>query len=220
MTRSGTPPSPSARQAPARLSQCRPPTPKAEGVSLTRLENYCVAYLATLESRDVICASWRPAAQFRVRSCAIRFVLTGSSRAGSPKELPNWFSSAPTNRRHEGVVALRLSKSSRQRFSHPRSRFLARYLRGAAKKPGEFMFTGRLGLGRSIKAIRAACLRMDWKRRPRPTPVRYAFATTDKGNLDLPAYRQSARRATPARAHKDRKHQSGTSASRSMMPLP
>jgi hypothetical protein len=41
-------------------------------VSLTRLENYCVVYLATLESRDVICANWRPAAQFRVRSCAIR----------------------------------------------------------------------------------------------------------------------------------------------------
>jgi hypothetical protein len=33
--------------------------PKAEGVSLTRLENYCVVYLATLESRDVICANWR-----------------------------------------------------------------------------------------------------------------------------------------------------------------
>jgi hypothetical protein len=27
-------------------------------VSLTRLENYCVVYLATLESRDVICANY------------------------------------------------------------------------------------------------------------------------------------------------------------------
>jgi hypothetical protein len=36
------------------------------------------------------------------------FVLTGPSRAGSFEELPIWFSSAPTNRRHGGEVALRL----------------------------------------------------------------------------------------------------------------
>ena len=39
-------------------------------MSLTRLENYCVVYLATLESRDVICANWRETS-VRVRSCAI-----------------------------------------------------------------------------------------------------------------------------------------------------
>jgi integrase len=39
------------------------------------------------------------------------------------------------------------------------------------------------------EAIRAACLRMDWKHRPRPTPFRHPFTTTDKGNPDLPAHR-------------------------------
>jgi integrase len=64
------------------------------------------------------------------------------------------------------------------------------YLRAATKKPGEFMFTGRRGSGRSITAaIRAACLRMDWKHRTRPTPFRHPFTTTDKGNPDLPAHR-------------------------------
>jgi hypothetical protein len=50
------------------ISQCSPPTPKAEGKSLTRLENYCVVYLATLESRDVICANWRGTSVLPLRS--------------------------------------------------------------------------------------------------------------------------------------------------------
>jgi integrase len=81
------------------------------------------------------------------------------------------------------------------------------YVRAAAKKPGEFKFTGRPGSGKHHdETIRAARFRVDRKHRPRPTSFRHPLTTTDQGNPDLPAYRQSARRAAPARAHKDRKH--------------
>src|ERR1700730_16634068 len=83
VTKSRTPPSPSARRAPSRLSQCRPPTPKAEGVSLTRLENYCVVYLATLESREArgektILNSSYPTPVEKGRICASCLGLLGS----------------------------------------------------------------------------------------------------------------------------------------------
>ena len=55
------------------------------------------------------------------------------------------------------------------------------YLRAATKKPGEFMFTGRRGSGRSITARQYARLVSEW--------IRHPFTTTDKGNPDLPAHR-------------------------------
>jgi len=68
------------------------------------------------------------------------------------------------------------------------------YVRAAAKKPGEFMFTGRFGKEHHDKAIRTARFRVDCEHRPGSAPVRHPLTTTNEGNLDLPAYRQSARR--------------------------
>jgi integrase len=65
------------------------------------------------------------------------------------------------------------------------------YVRAAAKKPGEFMFTGRtwVGKGHHDEAICTARLRVDSKHRPRSTPFRHPFAAPDQGHPDLPAHR-------------------------------
>jgi hypothetical protein len=64
----------------------------------------------------------------------------------------------------------------------------------------------RFGTEHHDETVRAARLRVDCKHRPRPSSVRYPLVTTDEGDLDLPGYRQSSRRAAPARTQKDRKH--------------
>jgi integrase len=63
------------------------------------------------------------------------------------------------------------------------------YVRVAAKKPGEFMFTGRRGLKRGITTRQYARLVSEWIAWPGPSPVRYPLTTTDQGNPDLPTYR-------------------------------
>ena len=82
------------------------------------------------------------------------------------------------------------------------------YLRVSAKKPGEFMFTGRRGPRRSMTTRQYARLVSEWIACIGLDP--HLFGTHSlrrtKATPDLPTYRQSARRAAPARAHQDRKH--------------
>ncbi len=82
------------------------------------------------------------------------------------------------------------------------------YLKTANKKPGEFLFTGPRGVGsmHDHPAIRAAFIRVDRQHRVGPSPVRYPFAETNKGDTDLPPDRQSASCAAIARSYQDREH--------------
>src|SRR5256885_653636 len=51
------------------------------------------------------------------------------------------------------------------------------YLRAATKKPGEFMFTGRRGSGRSITARQYARLVSEWNWKHRPSLDPHLFGT-------------------------------------------
>jgi hypothetical protein len=64
------------------------------------------------------------------------------------------------------------------------------YVRAAAKKPGEFMFTGRRGSGKSITTRQYARLVSEWIASIGLDPhLFYPLATTDQSDFDLPAYR-------------------------------
>jgi integrase len=82
------------------------------------------------------------------------------------------------------------------------------YVRAAAKKPGEFMFTGRRGSGRGITTRQYARLVSEWIASIGLGP--HLFGTHSlrrtKATPDLPAHRQSACRAAPAWTYKDREH--------------
>jgi integrase len=81
------------------------------------------------------------------------------------------------------------------------------YVRAAAKKPGEFIFTGRRGSGRSVTTRQYARLVSEWIACIGLDHIfSHPLITTDQGNPDLPTYRSSARRAAPARSHQDRKY--------------
>jgi integrase len=61
------------------------------------------------------------------------------------------------------------------------------YLRATGKRPGEFLFTGRRGPGRSMTTRQYARLVSEWieKHRVGPEAVRHAFPETNKSDLDL-----------------------------------
>jgi hypothetical protein len=123
-----TQPNRSTRRPLSRLSRCRPPTPKAEGVSLTRWEVCCAVYLGTLESRDAICASWRSTSRCR---CAVpseeRSVqepdpasrrLHAGCRSGSLQANPRAYPGSSTHLRFRHHLR-RFDTSSPVRFRSP-----------------------------------------------------------------------------------------------------
>ena len=78
------------------------------------------------------------------------------------------------------------------------------YLKAARKKPGEFLFTGRRG--QCMTPRQYARLLSEWLHWARPKALWHAFASTNKGNADLPSNRKSTSCAALARPHQDRKH--------------
>jgi integrase len=80
------------------------------------------------------------------------------------------------------------------------------YVRAATKKPGEFMFTGRPGSGRSVTTRQYARLVSEWIASigPRPSPVRYplaaglAWAATQLMPCAFPSRRTGDPPGTPA----------------------
>jgi len=82
------------------------------------------------------------------------------------------------------------------------------YLKAAHKKSGEFLFTGRRGMGQCIttRQICTTHLRVGRQHWTGPEAFRHPFAPADKGDADLPAHRQFAGRAASARPHQDREH--------------
>jgi integrase len=93
------------------------------------------------------------------------------------------------------------------------------YVRNAAKKPGEFMFTGRRGSEKSITTRQYVRLVSEWLASIGLDP-QYPLATTDQGNLDLPAHLAICVPCGSCSDTQRLKAPSGTSTSRSMMPLP
>ena len=82
------------------------------------------------------------------------------------------------------------------------------YLKAASKKPGEFLFTGRRGIGHCITTRQYARLLSEWVASIGLDPKLFGTHSPpeDKGNADLPSNRKPASRATPAGAYQDRKH--------------
>jgi integrase len=82
------------------------------------------------------------------------------------------------------------------------------YLKAAGKKPGEFLFTGQRGFRQCMTTRQYAKLLSEWLASIRvgPKDLWHAFAAANKGNADLPPYRQPTGRAALTRPHQDRKH--------------
>jgi integrase len=82
------------------------------------------------------------------------------------------------------------------------------YLRATNKRPGEFLFTGRRGVERSMTTRQYARLVSGWIGSVGldPRAVWHALAATHKGYPDLPAHRKSQSRPASARPYQDRKH--------------
>jgi len=80
------------------------------------------------------------------------------------------------------------------------------YLKSTGKKPGEFLFSGRLRSLYDHTAICTASFGMDRQHWAGSKALWHAFASADQGDIDLPTNRQPTSPATPARPHQDRKH--------------
>jgi integrase len=78
------------------------------------------------------------------------------------------------------------------------------YLKATAKRPGEFLFTGRRDPDRNITTRQYARLVSDWF--GNSEAIWYAFTATDEGDPDLSTNRQSPGCPAFARAYQDRKH--------------
>ena len=93
------------------------------------------------------------------------------------------------------------------------------YLKATAKRPGEFLFTGRRDPCRNITTRQYARLVSDWIGVPRSEAIWYAFTAADESDLDLSTRRQSP--GCPAffcSCIPRSKAQSGISGSKSMTP--
>jgi integrase len=77
------------------------------------------------------------------------------------------------------------------------------YLKAAGKQPGEFLFSGRHGPGRSMSTRQYARLVCGWIA---SIPLWYPLPETNKSSTDLPPHRQLESRAASAWPHQDRKH--------------
>jgi integrase len=79
------------------------------------------------------------------------------------------------------------------------------YLRGASRRPGEFLFIGRYGSPRSITTRQYARLvsRMAGWHRPRPAQLRHPFTSSNEGNADLSPHGQFESCSAPPRPQED-----------------
>ncbi len=79
------------------------------------------------------------------------------------------------------------------------------YIRTAGKKPGEFLFTGPRGPGKSMTPRQYARLLSEWIASIGLDPhlFRHPLPQADKGYADLSPHRQPAGRAVIARPHQD-----------------
>jgi hypothetical protein len=197
LCRSRRRPNPSARRVPSRLSQCSPPTPKADGVILTRWEIYYAVYLATLESRDAICANWHGTSVLLLRgsrrgAVPFGFVLTGPFRPGSSQKLPHLFRFAPTNGRQGGEVEFRPGKSYRKRrylalsaaAAPLRARAMLRFPLGG---PSKSFFELRLNLlQQNVHFVRLGIFPGQWKELFQRAPeVRLDRRFSERPNVGL-----------------------------------
>ena len=82
------------------------------------------------------------------------------------------------------------------------------YLSVANRKRGEFPFCRAASVrsGPLDPTICASRRRLDKRHRARPVPVRYTFAASDQGHLNLSPYRQSAGCSVAAWPYEDREH--------------
>ena len=79
------------------------------------------------------------------------------------------------------------------------------YLKAARKKCGEFLFTGRRGVGQCMTTRQYARL-VGRLHRARSQALWHPFAPTDKGDADLPAHWEFAGCATSSRPHQNREY--------------
>jgi integrase len=81
------------------------------------------------------------------------------------------------------------------------------YLRVTNRKVGEFLFTGRSGVGRCMTTRQYARLVSGWIASiGGPQALWHSFTPPNQGHPDLPTHRQPASRAALARPHQNRKH--------------
>jgi integrase len=82
------------------------------------------------------------------------------------------------------------------------------YMKVSAKKPGDYLFTGRRGANRSLTTRQYARLLAKWIATIafRPASFRNALAAPDQSNPNLPADRQLARGTAALGAHQDREY--------------
>lgn len=81
------------------------------------------------------------------------------------------------------------------------------YLKATGKKPGDRLFTGRRGPGQpDHSAICAAIIGLAGRYRVASSPVRNAFAPSNKGDPHLSAHGQLASCAAASGAHQNREH--------------
>src|SRR5262249_23847591 len=81
------------------------------------------------------------------------------------------------------------------------------YLKATGKKPGDFLFTGRRGTNCSLTTRQYSRLLSEWIASVGLDPLfRDTFAAENKGDLDLSAHRQFARRADLIGSHENREY--------------